>query len=103
MTAKEFWGRVKKLIKAHNLTQEQFAKHIDCPIGTLKGSMHFDRYPILPFAIDIATALGVSVEYLATGKDREIKDKRLKELSNRQAAVKISELASQIYNENEKH
>ena len=99
MTAKEFWGRVKKLIKAHNLTQEQFAKHIHYPIGTLKGSIHFDRYPILPLAIDIATALGVSVEYLATGKDHETKDKRLKELANKQAALKISELALQIYNE----
>ena len=102
ITAKEFWDRVKKLIKAHNLTQEQFAKHINCSIGTLKGSIHSKRYPNLPLAINIAAALGVSVEYLAIGSDRENKDKHLKELAGRQAAAKISKLALQIHEESEK-
>lgn len=102
MTAKEFWNRVKKLIKAHNLTQEQFAKHIDFPIGTLKGAMHFNRYPALPLAVDIAAALGVSVEYLVAGSNCEDKDKHLKEFTDRQIAASISKLALQIHNETEK-
>ena len=55
-----------------------------------------------PVALSMATALGVSVEYLATGKDREVKDKRLKELADRQAAVRISKLSMQIQKEAEK-
>jgi transcriptional regulator with XRE-family HTH domain len=94
-----FWGRVKKLLKAHKLTQAQFAQYIDIPLKSLEGMIYYDRIPIVYLAIDIATALGVTVEYLAYGKDSLITDKRLKELAARQSALRISGLAQQIQNE----
>ena len=102
MTTKDFWNRVKKLIKAHKMTQKQFAERIDIPAGTFHGLMYHNRMPVLDLALDIAKVLGVSVEYLANGSDREIANKRLKELSDRQSASQIIKLISQITKEAEK-
>ena len=102
MTTMAFWDRVKKLIKAHKITQKQFAEYINMPSGTFEGLMYHNREPIVSLALDIATALGVTVEYLVNGNDRDIKDKRLKELADRETAVRISKLSVQIQKETEK-
>ena len=76
-----FWERTKKLIKAAGMNQEQFAKYIDIPIGTFQGWIHHDRIPEALTACDIAAALGVSVEYLAYGRDRDNTRIRERELA----------------------
>jgi len=102
MTTKAFWNRVKKLIKAHKITQKQFAEYLNIPLGSLQGMIHHERMPVLDFALDMATVLGVSVEYLANGKDKEAADRRRKELADRQSAIQISKLTAQIQKEAEK-
>jgi len=107
MTTEAFWARVKKLIKAHKMTQKQFAQHINISSGTFEGMIYHNRMPILSLALDIASALGnrryiVTVEYLANGKDQETAKRRHKELSDRQSAIQISKLAAQIQKETEK-
>ena len=102
METKALWNRVKKLIKAHKMTQKQFAKCINIPSGSFEGLIYHDREPILSLAIDMSKALGVTVEYLATGTDREIKNKRFKELADMQAAEQILKLSSQINKKAEK-
>jgi len=102
MTTKAFWVRVKKLIKEHKITQKQFAEYLNIPLGSLQGMMHHDRMPVVALAIDMATLLGVTVEYLANGKDRDVIDKRRKELADKQSANQILKLAVQIQKEAEK-
>ena len=102
MTTKVFWSRVKKLIKSHKMTHKQFAEYIDIPLRSFEGMIYHNRIPVLTLALDMATALGVSVEYLANGEDRDLKNKRLKELENRETAVRISKLSMQIHKESEK-
>ena len=102
MTTKVLWNRVKKLIKAHKMTQKQFAEYINIPSGTFEGMMYHNREPVVSLALDMAKVLGVTVEYLATGSDKEIKNRRIKELSDRQSASQISRLSLQINKEAEK-
>ena len=102
MTTKAFWNRVKKMIKAHNMTQKEFAQQLDMPLSTFQGMMHHNRVPVLDIALDMAKILGVTVEYLAYGKDTEITSMRLKELSNEQSATAITKLATQIQKESAK-
>jgi len=47
METKALWNRVKKLIKAHKMTQKQFAKCINIPSGSFEGLIYHDREPIL--------------------------------------------------------
>ena len=65
----EFWQRAKRLIQSQNTTQEWVANH--CGIEPDKFRRWVSR-PIMPNADQatmIANALGVTVEYLVTGKE----------------------------------
>ena len=64
-----FWSRVKRQLKAHKITQVQFAKYVGMSPGTLRGWIHYNRIPDAATACDIADALGVTVEYLVKGVD----------------------------------
>ena len=91
-----FWERVNKLTKVHNMSQEQFAGYIDVPISTYRGWIHYKRIPDAQTAVNIATALGVSVEYLVNGTDLDITESRLKELAARKAAGKMEALIGKM-------
>jgi transcriptional regulator with XRE-family HTH domain len=67
MDGKFFWAMVKATIKNQNTTQDWLASETRMPIGTLKQQIHFNRLPDTVQSYRIATALGVSVEYLITG------------------------------------
>ena len=99
MKTKAFWNRVKKLIKSHNLSQRQFAEKIGIPLGSLEGMIYHNREPVLSLAVNIAGALGVTIEFLANGRDREIVNKRLYELAVRETTARISKLSLQIQKE----
>lgn len=69
MDAKTFWGNVKPLIKKNNKTQEILASELEIPFGTFQGWIAKSILPDVVSAYKIARALGVSVEYLVTGKE----------------------------------
>jgi transcriptional regulator with XRE-family HTH domain len=99
MNKDTFWGRVRPLIKAHKMTQKQFADYIGIPVNTFTGWMHYGRIPDTVAAYDMAVALGVTLNYLLGGKEVKIADWRLKELAAREAAANILELTEQIQKE----
>jgi hypothetical protein len=67
--AKLFWNNVNAQIKAKNTTQEWLCKKCDLNLGTFKNRISAGRYPDALEAVLIASALGVTVEYLVTGKE----------------------------------
>jgi len=92
-----FWERVKKLIRAHKISQEKFSAYIGISFNTLKTWLKFNRIPDAYTAHDIAVSLGVSVEYLVTGEDGKAMEIREKEAIDRKtAAADIKKLALQI-------
>jgi transcriptional regulator with XRE-family HTH domain len=99
MDRNSFWERTIRLIKAHKMTREQFTAYIGVPLRTFEGWIHKNLFPDVQTAADMATALGVSLDYLVRGTNRKITDKRLIELASRQAAARITELTIQIQKE----
>jgi transcriptional regulator with XRE-family HTH domain len=64
-----FWGRIKRLIKKKNMTQEEAAKASGIHLHTLQGWMAKGIYPSIIDTYHLAKVLGVSIEYLMVGKD----------------------------------
>ena len=92
-----FWKRVKTLIRAHKISQEEFASYIGISFNTLKTWFRNNRIPDAYTAHDIAVALGVSVEYLVTGEDRKALEEREKQtLLRKTAALDIEKMAVMI-------
>ena len=94
-----FWGRVKPLIKAHNMTQKQFAEYMGVSYNTFIGWMRWNRLPDTSTAYEMAIVLGVTLNYLLGDRETKVADWRLKELTARKAAAHILELADQIEKE----
>ena len=99
MDGKTFWKRVKPLIKAHNMTQKQYAEYLGLSLSTLQGWIHYERVPEITMAYTIAVTLGVTLNYLLGGKERDIAAARKKELEARNSAARIVKLAEQIIKE----
>ena len=99
MDNETFWGRVKPLIKAHKMTQKQFAEYMGISFNTLISWIRYKRVPDTATAYNMAVVLGVTLNYLLGGREANIADWRLKELNARDAAAHILELASQIEKE----
>ena len=92
-----FWEQIKKLIKAHKITQKKFADYIGINYNTFKNWMCYGIIPDVYSAFDIAVALGVSVEFLVTGCDGETTQNREKEtLARKNAARDIRKMALKI-------
>ena len=92
-----FWARVKDLIKAHKISQKDLAQYIDLNYNTLKNWIHFDRLPDAGTACAIASALGVTAEYLVWGIDGEFDKNHEKEvLTRKTAAANIRKLVKKI-------
>ena len=72
MEKDNFWGRVKPLIKAHKMTQKQFAEYLGVPVHTLYGWIKYDRIPDTSTAYNMAVVLGVTLNYLLGGREAEI-------------------------------
>jgi transcriptional regulator with XRE-family HTH domain len=101
MEYKCFWDRVKPLIKAVNMTQEQFAVHLGINFNTLRNWIHYKRIPDLSTANDISIVLGVSLDYLLSGKDRDLTNIRIRELEIRKIAYdtlkNLEKIQKQLY------
>ena len=91
-----FWDRVKMLLRAHKMTQRQFAELTHVPLRTLESWIHHNRIPDTSTAYEMAILLGVTLNYLLGDRERDITVGRLKELAAREAAARIAELAEII-------
>ncbi|AEF82426.1 helix-turn-helix domain-containing protein [Leadbettera azotonutricia] len=69
-----FWQRVKQLIKKKKATQAEVARVCGFSLRTFQGWIAKDVSPTVTEAYRLAKVLGVTVEYLMSGKDRRIKD-----------------------------
>ena len=101
--AEIFWTRVKKLMKAHKISQKEFAEYIEIPVDTFQGWIRYNRIPDAITACGMAEALGVTVEYPIRGTDDINLEDRMRRTSERKSATeKIQKLARQIGDEAER-
>ena len=68
MNVASFWKRVNDGIKTRKLTRKEFAQSLNVPYSTFKSWLYYERSVEVGTAYEIASALGVSVEYLVTGR-----------------------------------
>jgi len=90
----EFWERVKALLKTKKITQKELAGKIDLKYSTLKFWLCYGYFPDVETACDIASTLGVTVEYLARGNKGRKYGKSA--LSIKKTAADIATLARRI-------
>ena len=70
MNIDAFWKRVKQCLKDKAVTQNTAAKAIGIPSETFRGWMSKGRIPPLSHAFKLSNFLGVSLEFLITGKEQ---------------------------------
>ena len=93
----KFWKRVKLQVRAHKITIKKFSEYVLVPRSTLYGWIHFGLAPDVFTAYDIASALGVSLEYLVTGKDKKSERDRMKQTEARRITeVKVKKLVTKL-------
>ena len=96
----DFWIRVKRLIKAHKMSQKAFAQYIGISIKTFTGWIYRNCIPDASRACVIAQSLGVTVEYLVMGIDDYNAEDRMQRTDERKSATEeIEKLALKICNE----
>ena len=71
------------------MSQMQYADFMGFRYHTLRNWIYYERVPTLQDSYDIAYSLGVSLEYLLSGKDRDLADIRKRELELRKTAGKL--------------
>ncbi|MCL2231792.1 MAG: helix-turn-helix domain-containing protein [Treponema sp.] len=92
-----FWERVKYLIKTHKTTQPKIAELIGMPPGTFRNWIYHNRIPDVETACDLAAILGVTVDFLVYGKERDMVEERNSRLLERKtAAATINRMAKII-------
>ena len=64
-----FWKRIQVLVKAHKVSQKYFADYVGINYSSYKSWLYHSRLPDAITTYKIATALGVSMEFLVTGKE----------------------------------
>ena len=74
MKEEYFWKRVKLILKERGYTQKQTAMACGVPLGTFYGWLAKSILPPVKNSVFLAKFLGVSVEYLVTGKKPDIAD-----------------------------
>lgn len=67
-----FWSNVRQLLSERKILQKDFAESMGFNVATLKNQMARNISPNVETAVKIAQALNTSVEFLVTGKEREI-------------------------------
>lgn len=68
LNIKDFWNRVKRLIKDRNLTQRSLSSEIGYNERTIEAQINRNSIPNIFDAYLMAKVLNVSVEYLITGE-----------------------------------
>jgi len=88
-TIDDFWKRVHEELKAHKISRKKFAEFINVPYSTFNSWLKNGRSLEVYTAYNIASALGVNLEYLLTGIDGKNAEERLKQTEERKT-VKTS-------------
>ena len=102
MDTELFWKRVRDLLKAHKISLADFAKRLNIPLSTFYSWLQYKRSVEVGTAYCIASSLGVSVEYLVTGKSRKSTELRMGQIKERKsAAVTIKKLFVELQKEME--
>lgn len=65
----KFWDRVKYLCKVNRITKKDFAARCGVTEQNLTSQASIGRTPKITQAMLMAEALGVSIDYLITGKE----------------------------------
>lgn len=68
----EFWNNVKTLLKNLKITQKQLSIKLSLPERTIETWVCRNTIPDVVTAHKIATELNTTVEFLVSGKEREI-------------------------------
>ena len=92
-----FWERVKSLLRAQKITQKELASLVGIKYSTLRFWLCYGYSPDVDIACDIASVLGVTVEYLAKGvKNKHVRKNVKKTLIKKNIVTGIIKLARQI-------
>lgn len=78
----EYWKRVKVLCKEKRITQNDLCNATGIDIGKLKGQITNEIAPKVFDVQKIAEYLGVSMEFLTTGKETDIYKEKFNNLLN---------------------
>jgi len=97
--AMSFWQRVYELQRRHGYPLEDMAYSARMEDEEYEELQKSGREPTLHQAAGIAEALGVSIEYLVTGKDYSVYKKRCERICRKLYEIKnsIAKLQSDIY------
>lgn len=96
--SRDFWERVKQLCKTAKVTQEKLCTDLEFNIGSYKNRIVRDIAPDVFDAQKIAFYFGVSVEFLATGKDFKVLSEERSELIEATYKRKYENLKKTIIN-----
>ena len=79
----DFWNRVKYLCRVNRITKKDFAARCGVTEQNLTSQANIGRTPKITQTMLMAETLGVSIDYLITGKDStqiQTENERLKEI-----------------------
>ena len=71
MDAKNFWIRVKRLLKDNKTSQKALAEYLGIPLRTVVNWIYRGIFPLITEGYLMSKYFGVSVEYLLTGKEKK--------------------------------
>lgn len=77
----EFWDNLKKECTRQGVYINEIAEKSNVNYGTIKNSISRNSNPSIEIAYKLANSLGVSIEYLLTGKTNA--NKRVEELESK--------------------
>ena len=100
MDTENFWKRVKDQAKAHKISLEKFAEYINVPKSTFFRWKKNNLVPDVVTSYNIATALGVSLEYLLTGKKQKGEEERMAQIKARKnTEARVKKLVEKLQEE----
>jgi len=100
MNVTDFWMRVWDEIRVHRISRKKFAEYINIPYSTFRSWLYYRRSVEVGTAYEIASALGVSLEYLITGTEGKSERIRMKQIRDRKTTeVKMKKLLVELQGE----
>ena len=94
---------METLIKAHKIDRKKFLEYVGVPRSTYYSWLRNNRSMEVFTAYRIATALGVSLEYLVAGIDGKSEEERMRQTEIRKTAeAEMKKLVEKMQEEVEK-
>ena len=82
-------GRIERLIRENNLSQKDFAKDVGTTESAICRYLKDERMPRIDILSNMATALGVSLDYLVTGKETKVALNLIKKLKKENEELRV--------------